>query len=84
MFTRLSSRAGRRTLTTAAHPLQKPAVNGPQGRTALLARGERACCCAARPTVIAVFAPNLADPGLSSCSSAVTLAFGLTYEDYVL
>jgi hypothetical protein len=55
MLTRLSSQAGRKASATAAHPVQEPAVYGPEDWRALLAQGERACCCAARPTVIAVF-----------------------------
>jgi hypothetical protein len=55
MFTRLSSQAGRKASATAAHPVQEPAVYGPEDWSALLARGELASCCAARPTVIAVF-----------------------------
>jgi hypothetical protein len=42
--------------------VQEPAVFGPEHWSALLARGELACCCAARPTVIAVFPPQ---PGRS-------------------
>jgi hypothetical protein len=58
MFTRLSSTARGKTLTGAQQAAEAADVLDSIDWASVLAGAERACCCSARPIVVAVFPPQ--------------------------
>jgi hypothetical protein len=55
MFTRSSSNQQRKTSEAVLHSALESAPQGPVDWASVFVGAERACCCSARPAVVAVF-----------------------------
>ncbi len=59
MFPRSASTARGTAAASAPHPASEPAAQSGTDWNSVFGEAERACCCSARPTVVAVFPPRL-------------------------